>query len=539
MSSAVTDAPATSVPPASSRLRVEQVSKTFGRYRALRDVHLDVVPGEIHGLIGQNGSGKSTLAKVLTGFHAPDAGGRVHVDGVPLRLPVRPREAQAQGVAVVHQSLGLVDDLTVVENLRVGRFRANRLTRAIRWREERREAAAVLERLGHPLPLEARVRELSEEDRATVAIARALQDAEAGRGIVIFDESTRSLSRASLEHFYDLLEDVVSSGTSVLLISHHMEEVLEATDRVTVLRDGVVVESGLRTAELTEQDLVTAVMGRSLDAGSARPRPGAGVDPADVVAIRGIRGDLVADVDLDVRPGEVVGVTGLAGSGHDELAYLLTGARLPRHGTLRLGADLHDLTRWDVSGAIRAGVALVPEGREHAGLALDLPVADNILLPRAPSRSGLLPQDRAAEAAVVDEWTSRLDVRPPDPARLVGTLSGGNQQKVLLAKWLATAPRLLVLHEPTQAVDVGARRTITGAVRAAAAGGCAVLVAGTDETELTMLCDRVLVFRDGRQVAELTGDFTPDDIVQAIFSGHIRKRLRSTGTPSALPKVDL
>jgi ribose transport system ATP-binding protein len=536
LSLAVTDAPAPAPAghgPAGTRLQVADVSKTFGRYRALRSVHLDVTPGEIHGLIGQNGSGKSTLAKVLTGYHAPDPGGRVLVDGEPLRLPVRPREASARGLAVVHQSLGLVEDLTVVENLRVGRFRANRLTRAIRWAEERREAAAVLQRLGHPVPLDALVRELSEEDRATVAIARALQDAEPGRGIIIFDESTRSLSRASLEHFYDMLEDVVSTGTSALLISHHMEEVLEATDRVTVLRDGVAVEAGLRTAELTENDLVRAVMGRSLEsairtveATDASPGP-----DGDAIAVRGLRGHLVADVDLALRPGEVVGVTGLAGSGHDELPYLLTGARPAQQGSLRLGDDVQDLARWDVGAAIAAGVVLVPEGREHAGLALDLPVADNLLLPRRRSRAAVLPVDRKAETAVVAEWVRRLDVRPPDPAQLVGKLSGGNQQKVLLAKWLATGPRLLVLHEPTQAVDVGARQTITAAVRQAAAAGCAVLVAGTDETELSLLCDRVLVFRDGRPVSELTGGFTPDDIIESIFSGHIRTRLRSA-TPA-------
>jgi ribose transport system ATP-binding protein len=506
---------------------VADVSKTFGRYRALRGVHLEVASGEIHGLIGQNGSGKSTLAKILTGYHAPDPGGRVLVDGTPVRLPVRPREAQAQGLAVVHQSLGLVDDLTVVENLRVGRFRANRLTRAIRWREERTEAAAVLDRLGHRIPLEARVGDLPEEDRATVAIARALQDAEPGRGVIVFDESTRSLRRASLEHFYATLDEVVATGTSVLLISHHMEEVLEATDRVTVLRDGAVVEAGLRTADLTENDLVRAVMGRSLESITTRADAGAPAGDSEAVAVRGVAGRLVTDLDLQLRPGEVVGVTGLADSGHDELPYLLSGAERARAGTLRIGADSHDLTGWDTRAAMAAGVVLVPEGREHAGLALELTVADNLLLPRRGSRAGVLPVDRKAESAVVAEWVHRLDVRPRDPSTPVGTLSGGNQQKVLLAKWLATGPRLLVLHEPTQAVDVGARQTITAAVRRAAAAGCAVLVAGTDETELTMMCDRVLAFRSGRVVQELTGGFTPDDIVESIFSGHIRKTLRT------------
>jgi ribose transport system ATP-binding protein len=520
------------MPTTGSRLIVQGVSKTFGRYQALRDVDLDVAPGEIHGLIGQNGSGKSTLAKILTGYHPPDPGGRVLVDGSPLRLPVRPREAQAQGLAVVHQSLGLVDAHTVVENLRVGRFRANRLTRAIRWREERQDAAAVLERLGHPVPLEARVGDLSEENRATVAIARALQDAEPGRGIIIFDESTRSLSRASLEHFYALLDDVVATGTSALLISHHMEEVLEATDRVTVLRDGVAVETGLHTADLTEHDLVRAVMGRTLESMTPKRHSahGPGDSPDDAIAVRGVSGSVATDIDLDISPGEVVGVTGLAGSGHDELPYLLTGARAARAGTLRLSSVTLDLTRCGSAEAIAAGVALVPESRESDGLALALSVAENVVLPRRRRRAAVLPVDRGAENQIVREWVQELDVRPPDPAMPVGQLSGGNQQKVLLAKWLAGGPTLLVLHEPTQAVDVGARQVITTAVRRAAEQGCAVLVAGTDETELSLLCDRVVVFREGRQVTELSGDFTPDDIVGSIFSGHVRKALRSART---------
>jgi ABC-type sugar transport system ATPase subunit len=197
-----------------------------------------------------------------------------------------------------------------------------------------------------------------------------------------------------------------------------------------------------------------------------------------------------------------------------------------------VGGQTLDLSRCDTATAMAAGVVLVPESREREGLALDLSVADNVLLPRRRARADVLPLERRAEQAVVGEWVAELDVRPADPGRLVGTLSGGNQQKVLLAKWLATGPALLVLHEPTQAVDVGARQTITAAVRKAAASGCAVLVAGSDETELTMLCDRVLVFRDGQAAAELSGDFSPDDITSSLFSGHIRKSLRAKGSTS-------
>ncbi|MDT3443404.1 ATP-binding cassette domain-containing protein [Pseudofrankia sp. BMG5.37] len=711
------------------RLRVENVSKTFGRNRALRDVRLDLRPGEIHALVGQNGSGKSTLAKVLTGYHAPDPGGRVLVDGVELRLPVRPRQARAAGVAVVHQSLGLVGEASVVENLRVGRFRAGRFSRRIRWREEREAALAVLERLGRPLPLHVPVASLPEEARATVAIARALQDAHPGHGMIIFDESTRSLGREALEHFYGILDEVVATGTAVLMITHRLEEVVEAADRVTVLRDGVAAESGLPTQGLRATDLARLVLGRALTsmpgpvrtppdqpatpapppASAAVPaRTGASADqasvetasvetvpvetvpvetvpvetvpvetvpvetvpaetvpvetvpvetvpvetvpaemvPAEMVLVEvapadsesagsgvparaatpakpaepfvelvGVSGAIARDVSLRLEPGEIVGVTGLTASGYDELPYLVAGARRAGAGRLTVAGTSLDLTSLDSRAAIAAGVALVPEAREHAGLALELTVGENVLLPRVAQaagddgpaahagrrgrregeagdgadvprrhrghggqggqagragrlrgggadgrsssravrgragrgrrrdwyrheppgrmRGGLMPVDRDAERAFVKHWINAVDVRPPAPELAAGKLSGGNQQKVLLAKWLAVRPRLLVLHEPTQAVDVGARHTIIATIREAAVRGCAVLVAGSDENELALLCDRVVVFRDGRAAEELTDDLAPDAIVAATFSTGDRRALRSPSRASA------
>ncbi|WP_018505426.1 sugar ABC transporter ATP-binding protein [Parafrankia discariae] len=512
------------------RLRVERVSKTFGRSCALHDVSLDLRPGEIHGLVGQNGSGKSTLAKVLTGYHAPDPGARVLVDGVPLRLPIRPIEARSHGLAVVHQSLGLVNDHTVVENLRMGRLRAGRYTRRIHWQREIDEAQEVLSRFGRSVRLDAKVGSLPEEDRATVAIARAIQDARRGKGVVIFDESTRSLARESLEHFYELLDEVVATGTAALLITHRLEEICDAADRVTVLRDGSAVESGLSTAGLCEADLVNLVLGRTLqvlDRPAARAAP-PGPQAADkAITLTGVAGKIVRDVDIRMAPREVLGVTGLAASGHDELPYLVAGARRARAGQLTMGDVSLDLATIDCQTAIAAGLVLVPEGREHAGLAFEISVAENIALPLSRGRRGsLMPVNVGAERSLVAGWIDALDVRPPDSAMPVGKLSGGNQQKVLLAKWLAMRPRVLILHEPTQAVDVGARRTIVEAVRAAAAQGCTVLVAGSDENELALLCDRVLVFRDGRVAEELTGDITTDAIITATFASGTRRALR-------------
>ncbi|WP_242666097.1 sugar ABC transporter ATP-binding protein [Parafrankia irregularis] len=572
------------------RLRIDRISKTFGRARVLREVGLDLHPGEIHGLIGQNGSGKSTLAKVLTGYHAPDPGGQVLVDGTLLRLPIRPLDARAHGLAVVHQSLGLVNDYTVVENLRAGRLRASRFSRRIDWRHELTEAREVLDRFGRSVPLEAKVGSLPEEDRATVAIARAIQDAREGSGLIIFDESTRSLTRRSLERFYEMLDEVVSSGTAALVITHRLEEVVDAADRVTVLRDGCAVESGLPTAGLREADLAELVVGhraqvasdvpthrlgrgpaiveteavgdspgisgaadvsaahavadtdRSEDPDGTAPAdsnppadsgtPASGTRPA-TIRLSGVSGKVLDQVDLCIEPGEVLGVTGLAGSGYEELPYLVAGARPARAGRFTVGSTDLDLTELDTQRAIAAGVALVPEGREHAGLAFELSVAENIALPRSQGHGGWKPVNRTAEHSMVRHWIGALDVRPPRPSMPVGKLSGGNQQKVLLAKWLATHPRLLALHEPTQAVDVGARQTIVETIRSAAATGCAVLVAGSDENELALLCDRVLVLRDGAVAEELTDRISPDAIVAATFTSAARQALRPSARAQA------
>jgi ribose transport system ATP-binding protein len=506
---------------------VSDVSVTFGQNRVLSDVTLDVGAGEIHALIGQNGSGKSTLAKVLTGLYSPDPGARIEVDGSALRLPVRPAEARNRGVAVVHQSLGLVPELSVLENMRVGRLRAGRFSRAIRWSAEREAAEIVFDRLARHVPLNVLVRTLSEEDRATVAIARALQDAPEGGGLIIFDESTRALSRRSLEHFYEMLDGVVQGGTSALLITHRLEEVVDAADRVTVLRDGAIVETGLSASGLSEAELAELMLGRVLGqissgGGHARAESASLVELSDIVSER------LKNVTVRLAPGEIVGVTGLADSGYHELPYVLAGAAHAASGRISVAGSPVDIHRLNSITAIDAGIALVPGDREHSGLALELTVAENAALPRTSAgRGGVAMIRRKEESADLGPWFDKLQLHPRDPSVVVGKLSGGNQQKVVMAKWLARAPKVLVLHEPTQAVDVGAREIIVGAIKDAAASGCGVLVASGDENELSMLCDRILIFRDGSIEQELTGPQTPDSIVGAIFAGTDRHRLRS------------
>ncbi len=499
------------------RLAVASVSKTFGSARVLRAIGLRIAPGELHGLVGQNGCGKSTLVKILTGIYTPDPGGGITVDGRALSLPVRPLEARAAGLSVVHQNLGLVDDRTVWENVRLGRFKASgRFTRRIDGKAERAAVEAVFARLGANVDVNGKVSELSAEDRAAVAIARAMQDHEPGGGLIIFDESTRAMGKAARGRFFDLVKGVIDSGASVLMISHQLEEVVEVTDRVTVLRDGQVVETGIPTKEIDEAGLTRLMLGRHLvthNRVDSHARPETAVQVRNLV-VRSVRG-----LDLDLKKGEIVGLTGLVGSGAVAVAEAIGGAREARAGTLSVNGKTLSLKpkRGSTDDFIKAGVAFVAERRLEQGLAGELSVTQNLTLPRVKARGGRFRIGQSWQAEETAAMIKKLDIKPPDPHKLVGTLSGGNQQKVLLAKWLAGQPDLLVLHEPTQAVDVGARHDIIEAIREAAAEGCGVIISSVDAADLSVLCDRVLVFREGTVTAELTGDLTQDDIIHATF----------------------
>jgi ribose transport system ATP-binding protein len=498
------------------RLEVSGLSKTFGQARVLRDVGLSVAPGELHGLVGQNGCGKSTLVKILTGVYTPDPGGFIAVDSRRLRTPVQPSQQREVGVSVVHQNLGLVDDQTVWENVRLGHYRARGPFRKINRRAEQEAVAEVLGRLGRSIDVTAPAGTLSAEDRATIAIARAMQDHRPGGGLIIFDESTRALGKSARSRFFELVRSLIASGVSVLLISHQLEEIVQATDRVTVLRDGEVVETGLDTRDVDEAALTRLMLGRHLVTHGRVDTHARG----DVAAsVRDLSAGQVTGLDLDVRHGEIVGLTGLMGSGFEDVAQALGGARRADSGELTVGGRKLSLSsrRASTEDFVLAGVGYVPERRIGEGLAAEMSLAENLTLPRVRSRGGRFRTGRAWQAEETAAMIARLDIRPPDPAALAGTLSGGNQQKVVLGKWLAGEPKLLVLREPTQAVDVGARHDIITAIREAARGGCGVLIASIDAADLAVLCDRVLVFRDAKVADELAGDLDQDDIIHATF----------------------
>lgn len=496
------------------RLEARGITKTFGSNTVLEDAELVIRPGEIHALIGQNGSGKSTLVKVLTGYHAPDEGGSLRVDNTALALPVKWSQAQEAGISVVHQDLGLLDQLSVAENIGIGGYIAHRITRKIDWAAQRDVAVHVLERLGLDVDPSTPVARLSASARAEVAIARALRDQQPGQGLVILDEATRSLAREELAAFHTLLRRVVD-GTSVLMVSHNLDEVLSLSDKVTVLRDGRVAGAGVPTAELDEPELARLMLGKSVGAAtrrSASPSPDA---PAMVVT--GLSGPGVEDLDLTVHAGEVVGLTGLPGSGFESVPYLITGARPASAGTLDVGDHTLPAAGLSVNTAMRNGIALLPEGRIQEGLAVEMSLRDNIALPSLRRRGRPWHVARGWQDSDCHHYIDLLDITTTGPQALVKELSGGNQQKVLLGKWLSVRPDYLVLHEPTQAVDVGARREILTTIGEAADRGIGVLHVSIEPSDLVEVCDRILVFHPGRPLVELrTTD--PDEVLNAVYA---------------------
>lgn len=500
------------------------LSKTFGPNTVLKGVGLTVHAGEVHGLLGENGSGKSTLIKVLAGFHAPDPGGALQIRGRDVPLPVPAGGFRDLGISFVHQDLALVPDLSVVENLRVGEVVAGSRP-WISWRKEKRRARALFDRFGLTIDPDALVSTLSETERALVAILRAVDELGDRRTLLVLDEPTVFLPREGTDLLFSVVREIVADGkAAVLFVSHDLDEVLEHTDRVTVLRDGVS-QGTHRTRDLTATSLIDLIVGRSL--ASADPRAAGPVHDFAGVAPLARIGELetptVDGVGFEVRPGEVVGLTGIAGSGYDDVLPALYGARPARGGTLTVGADTMTLSSITPIDALERKVVYVPPDRKVEGSAPELTVAENVTLP-VLGRGLLKPKALGATAAALAE---HCDVRPRDPQAAYGSLSGGNQQKALLGKWLQTDPTLVLLAEPTQGVDVGARARIFEMLRDTAAGGAGIVVASSDYEQLSVLCDRVLVFSHGHVTAELTGDHLSKHHISDSVLGTTRQEVKA------------
>lgn len=490
-------------------LDVQGLSKTFAGTKALDDVELRLAPGEVHGLLGQNGSGKSTLIKVLAGFHIPDAGYTVKAAGQELSLPLHDTDLHRLGWAFVHQDLGLLRELRVIDNMHLaglGSFQG----RAIRWRQDRAYLRELLASYGLDVSPDAIVGNLSGAERAMVAIVRAAEvirgrnELAAAGGLLILDEPTVYLPQAEVERLFTLVRQVAARGVSVLFVSHMLDEVRSITDRLTVLRDGRVTAQA-RTEELSDAEVVQAIVGRAVIPPTRGSMAGR-LDEAPALSITGLRSNRLRGVDLQVRKGEVLGVTGLAGSGFEDIPYLIFGAQPAAAGQLELHGRTIPIRRIRPHRAIADGIAFIPGNRLTQGAAGEQTLALNLTLNTLGSHTIGPMLSRRSERRRVRELITQYDVRPADPDRPFGQLSGGNQQKALLAKWLQDAPSVLLLHEPTQGLDVAARKQVVETVRALAGAGTAVICASSDFEQIEQLCDHAMVFRRGRVRTELRAD---------------------------------
>jgi ribose transport system ATP-binding protein len=481
-------------------LRVTGLSKTFPGTRALRAVSLEVRRGDIHALVGGNGSGKSTLVKILAGVHAGDAGGTIEVGALQRRSDHwSPPSARAAGVRVVHQDVAVFDDLTVAENLALGRgFETTRAGR-IRWRSLHQRAAAVLRRFHIGAAPDTAAHALRPSDRTMLAIARALQDQEVGHdAVLVLDEPTAALPEADAERLLSALRRYAAAGQTIVLVSHRLDEVLAVADRASVMRDGAVVAT-LDADELTEERLVELIAGRVRK--PVRPTSGSRRAGQAILQVRDLAGGPVAAAGFELRAGEVLGLAGLAGAGGPELLRMLFGAHAVDAGHVTLeGRPVRFRTPHE---AVGAGVAYVSARRSAEGAFPALSVRENLSAAGIREYWRGLHLRRREERADAVRSIEAFSIRTSSDERPMATLSGGNQQKVVLARWLQRRPRLLLLDEPTQAVDVTARAEIHAHIRAAADQGTAILVVSSDFEELALLSDRALVLDRGRIVAEL------------------------------------
>ncbi|MET8359793.1 sugar ABC transporter ATP-binding protein [Micromonospora sp. NPDC005171] len=473
-------------------LVLDGVTKSFGAVAALRGVHLALHSGEAHALVGENGAGKSTLVKVLAGAHAPDSGS-LTLDGQPLRLGA-PADARAAGIAVIYQEPTLFPDLSVAENIFMGRQPLRGLRR-IDTAAMNRDAERLFQRLGVRIDPTRPARGLSIADQQLVEIAKAISfDAR----VLVMDEPTAALSGVEVERLFAVARSLCEGGAAVLFISHRFNEVFDLCHRVTVLRDGAWVSSD-DTADLTVDEVVRRMVGR--DVSSLYPKQDAELRDTLLDVRRLSRAGVFTDVSFSVRGGEIVALAGLVGAGRSEVARAV------------FGVDRYDAGEVLVAGravpagnpgrAIAAGMALVPEDRRQQGLVMELSVERNATLARrrALSRLGLLLG--GVERAEARQWTRRLQVKASRLDAPVATLSGGNQQKVVLAKWLATAPRVLIIDEPTRGIDVGTKSEVHRLLSELAGQGLAILMISSELPEVLGMADRVLVMHEGRLVREL------------------------------------
>lgn len=492
-------------------LSLKGITKVFPGVRALENVHLDLWPGKVTALIGENGAGKSTLVKVMTGIYQPEEGELLY-KAIPITLP-NPESAHKVGITAIHQETVLFDELTVTENIFVGHYLYRGIFKKLDWPAMHQKAQEILTRLEVQIDPRATLKTLSIAQRHMVAIARALSfEAQ----VVILDEPTAALSQHEIVEFYQIVERLKGEGKAILFISHKFDEIFAIADHYTILRDGVYISSG-KINEITEERMVTMMVGREI----THAFPKVNCEPGDVVLeVKDLcHPTEFAHINFTLRKGEILGFYGLVGAGRTELMQALSGVSRPSHGEIVLNGQ--SLKFRQPADAIKAGIVCVPEERQKQGAIIELPIYQNISLPQLSRLNPRGVLNDAREWALADEYAKRLQVKAFSWNQPVETLSGGNQQKVVIGKWLATQPEVIILDEPTKGIDIGSKAAVHQFMSELVGHGLAVIMVSSELPEVMGMADRIIVMHEGLMVAEYrAGEATAEMIVSAASGSH-------------------
>ncbi|MEH7353389.1 sugar ABC transporter ATP-binding protein [Neobacillus drentensis] len=494
------------------------MSKTYPGVQALKKVQLEVREGEVHALIGENGAGKSTLIKILAGVEHADEGSVFLFEGKPANIQ-KPIDATLKGISIIYQDLSLFPNLSVAENICKGRKSNKRGFGMVNWNEMRAVAKKTLAELGFDIDVDVPLERLSIAKQQLVAIARAIAfEAK----LIIMDEPTSSLSSSEVELLYKVIEDLKRKNISILFISHKMEELFTVADRFTVLRDGEFVGT-FKKQELNEDKLISLMVGRALEVVEREET----VQGKEMLEIKGLskKGNF-KDIEFTLHQGEVVSITGLVGSGRTELAHAIFGLERYESGSITLDGEVLNIKSSEQ--AVKKGIAYVPESRQKEGLVLQQSIVKNIslsILKKLTNKFGSIQEQK--ELTLANKYISTLDIRPNIPFLNTGNMSGGNQQKVVIAKWLSTSPKVLIVDEPTNGIDIGAKREIHKLLRRLANQGMAILVISSDLSEVLAVSDRILVMRKGRIAGELPHHEANQEKIMnlAVLGTHLEEKL--------------
>jgi ribose transport system ATP-binding protein len=494
-------------------LGVRTVSKTFAGDKALDGATLEVRSGEVHALLGPNGSGKSTMIKVLAGFHTPDPGAEIFIGGKPFKGSSA-QEAHELGMRFVHQDLALIDSLTVEENFRLTSD-GGRTWRWLSAGSERRKVQAILDKYEVGIDAGQRVDELSASQKAIVAIVRASDSVTGSNCVLVLDEPTAALPKEEVSDLFRIIERLKAGGTTMIYVSHRMPEVLQIADRVTVLRDGATVAEA-ETKDLNLASLIELVVGDEASRHEVAEHH-VRTFGQKCLEVNNLQGGRVRDVTFEVREGEILGITGVLGSGYDEVLALVFGAKQPTSGSVLVRG--HESIGWTIGRRIAEGLAFAPADRRRLGSMAEWTLRENVTLPRPPSESAFRWMRKKFEQRDSRVWLERMGVDPPQSEKLFATMSGGNQQKLVLGRWLRTDTKVMLLEEPTNGVDAAAKTAIYQLLNDSTTAGAAVIMSSSDIEELVLVCERVLVVGDGVIKYELKrGEITDASLNAAVVN---------------------